>query len=347
MFNKEMLILAREFRGYTQKELVEKLQGVSQGHLSKLELGIHKISESVLEQIAKVLEFPVAFFYQDKQHYGLPLSINGNFRKKQSLSKKSHLQIKGLINIILHNVEDMLSQCNSFHTNLLDLDINYQNSNKNQDNPKKISDPDKKLIKDIVISTKNHLKIDSNSPIDNLVKSLEVNSILVIDVDFGSDLVDGFSYWINNIPVIFVSRSITGDRQRFTIAHELAHLVLHKNYFNGQMEAEADYFASEFLMPESSIKQDLSYVTLEKLAMLKSKWKVSMASLLFRAKELTEMTEYLYRGLFINMSKCGYRKAEPILIHYENPEIIKSLAKEYKGILPLGDNNTNLIYGIN
>lgn len=347
MFNKEMLILAREFRGYTQKELVEKLHGVSQGHLSKIELGIHDISEDIMKQLVDVLDLPISFFYQDKQHYGLPLSINGNFRKKQSLSKKFRLKIKGLINIILHNVEDILSQHDLFHSKLLDFNTIYQSSNKNQDNPKKISDTDKNLIKNIVLSVKNHLKIDPNSPIDNLVKSLESNNILVIDVNFGTDLVDGFSYWINTIPVIFVSRNITGDRQRFTIAHELAHLVLHRNYFNEQMEAEANYFASEFLMPESSIEQDLSYVTLEKLAMLKSKWKVSMASLLFRAKELTEMTEYLYRGLFINISKLGYRKVEPVLISYENPEMIKSLVNKYKDILHLGDNNTNLIYGIN
>lgn len=350
MFNKDMLILAREFRGYTQKELVEKLEGISQGHLSKLELGVHDISENVIKQLSLALNLPKSFFTQNKAHYGLPLSINGNFRKKQSLSKKNHLKIKGLINIILYNIEDLL-QRNTFKSKLLDLEIKYKNTNNNQENSKILNFADKKKIAKIVNIVKQALNIKLDTPIENVVKVMEQNQILIIDVNFNTDLVDGFSYWIGDIPVIFVSRNISGDRQRFTILHELGHIILHKNYFNEQMEAEANYFASEFLLPESGIKQDLNYITLEKLANLKIKWKASMSAILMRAKDLQVINDYIYKTLFINMSKSGYRKVEPVVVAYEDIFTMKNIINNIKDnnieeILHLNQNTIKEIYGI-
>ena len=350
MFNKEMLILAREFKGYTQKELSEKLEGVSQGHLSKLELGIHEVSDDIVNKLSYVLDLPKSFFYQEKQHYGLPLSINGNFRKKQSLSKKDHLKIKGLINIILYNIEDLLKS-KTFQSKLLSLEIKYKSKESHTSNPKIISKEDKTSIKKIVIEAKKHLGIDNNKPLNNVIKYLEDNNILVVDVNFKTDLVDGFSYWIGDIPVIFISRNIGGDRQRFTIIHELAHLLLHKNYFNEQMEAEANYFASEFLMPEEGIKSDLSYITLEKLATLKLKWKTSMSSLLMRAKDLSTISDNVHKWLFINMSKAGYRKAEPVMIDYEATSLMKNMVHNIKDenmeeIFHLNSHTIKEIYGI-
>jgi Zn-dependent peptidase ImmA (M78 family) len=346
MFNKEMLILARELRGYTQKELAEQLNGVSQGHLSKLEMGIHEISDDILKQLMNILELPKSFFYQEKQHYGLPLSINGNFRKKQSLSKKVFLQIKGKINIIIYNIEDLLLNQKTFKSKLLDIKVPYQASNNYDGETKDLNVSDKKSIKNRVLLVKEILNISKDTPIINLVEHLEKNNILVIDVDFETELVDGFSYWIDDIPVIFVSRKITGDRQRFTISHELAHLILHKDNPTERMEKEADYFASEFLMPEKGISDDLSYITLERLAMLKNKWKVSMSSLLMKTKELGNIKEYAYRGLFINMAKLGYRKVEPVSIDYEHPTFIKKLVSDNKDKLNINEKDRFILYGI-
>ena len=68
--------------------------------------------------------------------------------------------------------------------------------------------------------------------------------------------------------VIVVNSSDNPKRRRFTIAHELAHFVLHKsaeeNFYahrdTGQydgIEREADIFASNILMPEELIKEEL------------------------------------------------------------------------------------------
>src|SRR6185369_4316254 len=92
-------------------------------------------------------------------------------------------------------------------------------------------------------------------------------------------------------PVIFTNRAMLGDRLRFTLAYELGHLVMHTSGSANLGESighEANLFAAEFLMPEKDILPDFKdkHITLQLLAELKKKWKVSMQSLLYRADSL-------------------------------------------------------------
>lgn len=64
--NSEILRLSREARFITQKELSTML-GVEQGTISKIEKGILPAEEELVEKIAKVLDFPVAFFTRIKR----------------------------------------------------------------------------------------------------------------------------------------------------------------------------------------------------------------------------------------------------------------------------------------
>ncbi len=87
----------------------------------------------------------------------------------------------------------------------------------------------------------------------------------------------GFAYQKFNTRYIGVNSADGQLRQRFTIAHELGHLYLHKqdtvNYDQGMMimlrnnhssdgtdikEIEANRFAAELLMPEKSIQEDVT-----------------------------------------------------------------------------------------
>src|SRR5206468_2940906 len=90
------------------------------------------------------------------------------------------------------------------------------------------------------------------------------------------------------IPVIAINKLHLADRQRFSLAYELGHLVLHTKTFpasDRDISHEANLFAASLLMPEKEIKPDLSkekILTIEQLAELKRKWKVSMQALLYR-----------------------------------------------------------------
>ena len=91
-------------------------------------------------------------------------------------------------------------------------------------------------------------------------------------------------------PILFQNRSLLGNRLRYSLAYELGQLVMHTRSVvppERDVAKEANEFAAAFLMPENDIITDFEEgVTLNLLAKLKTKWKVSMISLLYRADDL-------------------------------------------------------------
>jgi len=121
---------------------------------------------------------------------------------------------------------------------------------------------------------------------------------------------DGFSmYTTNGIPLIFINKNLPPDRYRLTVTHELGHIIMHLSFLipeDRDKEKEAFLFAAEFLMPEHEIVDQLVKLNLSKLSSLKSYWKVSMASLIMRAKTLGTMTENQLRYLWQQLGSNGY-----------------------------------------
>ena len=68
---------------------------------------------------------------------------------------------------------------------------------------------------------------------------------------------------------------------RASLAHEIGHVIMHR-VPTDTMEDEAYAFAAELLVPEKELRREFigGSATLEKLARLKSKWRVSMQFLL-------------------------------------------------------------------
>jgi Zn-dependent peptidase ImmA (M78 family) len=95
---------------------------------------------------------------------------------------------------------------------------------------------------------------------------------------------------------------IPTDRLRWTLTHEVGHIVMHRFPTDG-MEREADQFAAEFLMPAREIQAQLFGVTLPRLAALKPYWRVAMSQ----------------------MGMRGYRTHEPVDIPAEEPTLLKEL----------------------
>jgi Zn-dependent peptidase ImmA (M78 family) len=174
-------------------------------------------------------------------------------------------------------------------------------------------------------------------PIADLYSVLEDAGCIVFCFDFGVPDVDAISMRSPRMPpTMFVNSTMPTDRQRFTVAHELGHLVLHQ-LPNKTMEAEADDFASEFLMPAADISSHLYHLDLERLAMLKRHWRVSMASILKRAEDLGIISARKAKSLWIELSKLGYRKREPIDIEQPAPKLIADLIRVHTDQLGYSD----------
>ena len=170
-------------------------------------------------------------------------------------------------------------------------------------------------------------------PIKDLTAAVEDAGVVVITHKFGSSRTDAVSEWVTGHPPLILmnaDEAIGGDRYRWTLAHELAHLVLHK-LPSETMEEEANRFAAEFLLPAAEIKHHLRNVRLSNLALLKSIWKVSMGALLERAKQLKTITDTQYRYMRINFSKLHYNTREPaeLDIPLETPTLLFQLVQAH------------------
>jgi Zn-dependent peptidase ImmA (M78 family) len=98
----------------------------------------------------------------------------------------------------------------------------------------------------------------------------------------------------------------------------------------GDIEAEADRFAAEFLMPASEIKPHLAGLNIQRAAALKPHWKVSMAALVRRGRDVGAITQRHYHTLFQRLSALGYRTNEPIELAPEEPLAFKHLVQVYQ-----------------
>jgi Zn-dependent peptidase ImmA (M78 family) len=179
-------------------------------------------------------------------------------------------------------------------------------------------------------------------PVDDVTSLLETAGIIVVGFDFGTDCCDGFSQQASdNLPsVIFINMRQPKDRLRFSLLHELGHIVLHR-LPNPRMEEEANRFAAEFLMPTADISKDFYNLSLEKFMHLKMHWRTSMHALVYKAHTVGRLTESNYRYYLTQMAKRGWRTKEPVelVAPKETPRIVRQVIRSHLGPLKysLGD----------
>lgn len=126
-------------------------------------------------------------------------------------------------------------------------------------------------------------------PINDIVSLLEEHGFNIITVDWDKEKIDGFSQMIGSRPVIMIDgKRGTKQRRQFSIAHELGHLILHREMkeMTDEMEDEADEFAGCFLMPERMIRRDMIRNNADFFVELSKKWLVSPQALVERCWNL-------------------------------------------------------------
>jgi Zn-dependent peptidase ImmA (M78 family) len=187
-------------------------------------------------------------------------------------------------------------------------------------------------------------------PIQDVAKSMEDAGILIVPFDFGTELIDGFCQPPIDLmpPLVFLNSRIRAkDRIRFSLAHELGHIVMHRAQ-KPEMEDEANEFAAAFLMPEEDIAHSFYGISLEKLMTLKMYWKTSMQAIVRRARDLKRIGDRGYKYYQIEMSKRGWRTSEPIEIrdNIENPRLLKRLFAVHTNQLGYSVDDLSSLFGL-
>ncbi|MDE0422929.1 MAG: XRE family transcriptional regulator [Gammaproteobacteria bacterium] len=150
-------------------------------------------------------------------------------------------------------------------------------------------------------------------PIPNLVELLEGRGIKIFACSLGS--VGGLAARAGDpghapVPFIVVNADDWGERQRFTIGHELGHIALD---ISRRLDAErvAHRFSGAFLMPADAMWLEVgkhrSAIALGELLALKRLFGVSIQALTHRCRDLGIISQATYQRLFDEFARLGWR----------------------------------------
>lgn len=299
----ERFNLARQRKGLSLQSIADQIGGISKQALHKYEQGKAHPDGQVLFQLCTVLEVSPDYFLRP-----LTVSLQSvEFRKRVRLTKTDEGKI--------------LAEATDFFERFAELENLI-------DEPIRFNCP----IEYVEVSTKTDvedvakkLRIALNlglDPIPNMVGLLEDMGIKCLQI-FASEEFDGLTAIIgtdatdkNHIGIV-VNTFFDVVRQRFTVAHELAHQILRfaPTVSNRDIEMLCHYFAGAFLLPRERMIQILSprrkQLSIYELIDIKARFGVSMQAILRRAKDLNIISTDTYTGLSIYFTKKGWRKEEP------------------------------------
>ena len=296
-----MVILARESSGITQSEMAQRLR-IPQSQLSKMESGQIPVTSGVLAALVRELDYTEKFYYQTFEIYPAGMHIY-LFRKHKTLPAKDLSRITALMNIYRSHVRSLLEAAEIDFKPVPQYEIEEFDS-----------------IAQIARAVRQYANVPSG-PIKNVTERLEDLGIVVVPFDPGTRMFAGASM-LSEKPnyVVVVNSQMPGDRLRWTLAHELAHMVMHRSP-SLAMEAQADEFTAEFLMPSDEIEQYLSDLTLERLGSLKRLWGVSMFAILQHAARLGKISERRHRTVISLLARAGVTRLK------EPPELATPVEK--------------------
>jgi Zn-dependent peptidase ImmA (M78 family)/DNA-binding XRE family transcriptional regulator len=325
-FAGERLRTAREIFGITQDELHNRA-GLSQSLLSQVERGQKPASPELISAVAESLGLPLTFF--DVVPDDVPLD-SLRFRKQRTASAVTTRRAQALFQEAFRVSRILVERSHFPHASLP-----YATGD--------ITDDD---IIEFAARTRHALQVALDKPIPHLARAVERGGIPVApivlpdpeDSPLSKNHHFGLSYWGGPDEHAFIGYfpGHAGDRDRFTLAHELGHLVLHLRRRAVDPEREANLFAGELLIPFDRARETLGMgLTLSDYARVKAVWGVSMQGLIMRAKQLGVISDDRSTSLWKQINARGWRRQEPVTVQPERPVLLARLRSHVFGDRPL------------
>lgn len=292
----DRLKMARVKAGLSLRALAERVE-VSPMAISKYERGLVVPGSPMLVKMANALKVKPDYFFRSTE---VTLS-SPEYRRKQSLSAKSQGMIMG-------EVQDWLERYMEVESLFFEEQPGFQMP---AGFPHKISSiPEAEFAAEGLRQAWDL----GEDPIENLSEVLEEHNLKVGLVEGGEGF-DALTLRFDHAkwPVIALKRGIPGDRQRFSLAHELGHnLLLCDGPF--KPERAADRFAGALLVPAKAAiwelgpqRRNLDYLELHSL---KHKYGMSMQAWIYRAKDLNIITEHVAIRHFQGFRQKGWHIRE-------------------------------------
>lgn len=290
---------ARRAAGLSLRALAERA-GVTAMAISKYETGKSTPSSRVLLSLSKALGVRTEYFFR-------PVKVElqeVKHRKHSRLPKKALQQIEGDVKEQLERFVELEQLLPNGPLQAFKLPGNLVAS---------VRGPDDIEILAQQLRESWNLGVD---PIPVLTDMLEERGIKVFQSQAITERFDGMAATVDGIPVIVIGRGWPGDRQRFTLVHELGHLVL-KGRLPPDLdeEAAANRFAGAFLAPANEVRKELgekrTWLEPRELEVLKKTYGLSMQGWMRRAKDLGILPDTHYVAMRKFFSARGWNKTEP------------------------------------
>lgn len=302
----------RQLNGMTQKAFAAEL-GIGQAQLSQIERGDRQLTAQHMVTARQRFNIPLDFFSAAPITYG---ANDLNYRtKKLTQSQQDRAAILfGLTEQAVRSRHAVSNPTETFDAQCF-------------------SDGGTRPIREIEAladAARQIIGIRPDKVINNVTRCVERLGILVTGLNLPdlSAQVDGISTprRTDEPFVVTIDLSKPGDRLRFSAAHELGHVLLHtgasRPLIREDREAEADIFASAFLLPRQPILDELSPgLTLAGYARIKARWGVSIQAIIRRSFDLGVIDKDRYRSLHVQLSSRGWRTNEPVEVPRETPVI--------------------------
>ena len=268
---------ARILQAMSLQDLADRI-GVSKQMISKYEKGDSIPSSKMLIMLVKALEVKMDYFF-------LPSSVELgeiNFRKKNSFSVKKINSLKEKIKIELSNyleIENILQINNSFENPVKRRKVSATND-----------------IEEIVSDLRIEWEIGFD-PIHNIIQLLEDKEIKIIEINEPENNFDGLATIINGkYPVVVLNKSFSVERKRFTLLHELGHLLLELPECDVKFEENiCNRFAAEFLFPQNLVIKEFGSkresISFRELVEVQKKYGISIRAIIYRLKDANIFSE--------------------------------------------------------
>jgi len=302
------LRVARAAAGVSLRELSARIEGlVTAQAIGKYERDEDMPSSRVLMALARTLGVTEDYLLSDDE-----LVLEGvEFRKKASATSREEAVLEAQT---IHLLERYLAVEDLLHLRSVDWEKPW-----NAPYPLK----DLRDAEDAARSVREEWGL-GNDPIPKLAELLEERGIKVLSLDL--DAVDGLAAEVRRkdreaARVIGVKRDAWAERKRFTLAHELGHMVIAPA--DGVDEEKAAHrFAGAFLIPADVLRAEVgasrSSISIGELVALKERFGVSVQAIAYRCKDLGILNQASFSAIFKIFTQRGWRKPpfeEPGCMH--------------------------------
>ncbi len=291
----ERLRAARVRAQMSQRTLAEKV-GVSHTAISKYERGLDVPGSDVLIRLAQALGVKVEYFFRPSiVTVTVPV-----YRRRRALPKRAR-------DAIIVQVQDWLERYVEVERLFPEEQAQFQLPPEMKRRVSSLDD-----VEDVALALRDHWQLGLD-PLDNLAELLEDRGIKVGMVE-AHDKFDALTLWADGDPVIVLRKGMPGDRQRFSMAHELGHLILEVTEDLDEEKA-ANRFAAAFLVPRPAAYMELGrrrkHIYIHELHLLKHKYGLSMTAWITRARDLNIISHALAKRLFREFKRRNWWREEP------------------------------------